>query len=383
MIKTFKIVILFSPHFTNAVLHLLLGQTFTTKMNNIKDNITDCIENTFPRASFSIDNDKNNKIQQKSFSLPAGGVQKNRKDIQENVQFLLYTPELNGTFELLQFNNSTSVTTSHFDKNRSTRFITHGYMSSGIGSSSYLNFTNCNVIVVDWSQLADDFYPIAAFYVKLVGEYVGAMITFLENMGMNPNTTTLVGHSLGAHVMGIASSSAAHKVKYIYGLDPAMPCFLNAHTRERISPDDAEFVEVIHTSIFGDNQTIGDYDFYPNGGRNQPKCACNLITESACSHSTAFKYFAASLNKTNPPFYSILCKNLDAFKANKCENYETIMGGIDHIPKRKGHYYLYTKATFPYSFGKFYRKKSCSMTQLSMCFFNIINFLFGTHLCYN
>lgn len=161
-----------------------------------------------------------------------------------------------------------------------------------------------------------------------------------------------------------------------------MPCFLNAKEGKRISPDDADYVVVIHTSVFGDNQTIGDFDFYPNGGVHQPKCACNLITESACCHSLAFEYFAESLNTTNKPFYSILCKNLDAFKSNKCENYETIMGGNDFIPRHKGKYFLYTRAKSPYSMGKAYRDKSCSMTQMAMCFYNIINDMFGTHLCY-
>ncbi|XP_051160873.1 phospholipase A1-like [Leptopilina boulardi] len=387
MINKFQIVILFYIHFTNAELCLILGDNVSLNMLEIRDNITDCIEDTFPHKSLYIENGAN-KPYLRSFSLPEAGVTRNREDLNENVKFYLYTPELNPNYELLNFNDSTSLAASHFDKNRPTRFVTHGFTSSSTAQScelvkeAYLNFSNCNVIIIDWSHLACDFYPIAAFYVKLVGEYVGAMITFLENMGMNPNTTTLVGHSLGAHVMGIASSSAAHKVKYIYGLDPAMPCFINTKASERISSDDAEFVQIIHTSVLGDIKKIGDYDFYPNGGVHQPKCACKFITESACSHSTSYEYFAASLNKTNS-FYSILCKNFDAFKANKCENYETIMGGIDHIPKQKGKYYLYTKATFPYAIGKFSQKKLCSTSQLSMCIYNVINYLFGTHLCYN
>lgn len=160
-----------------------------------------------------------------------------------------------------------------------------------------------------------------------------------------------------------------------------MPCFLNAETGSRISPDDAEYVEVIHTSIFGDNQTIGDYDFYPNGGVNQPKCSCNLVTESVCSHSSAFEYFAESLNKTKPLFYSVLCKNLDAFKANKCETYEAIMGGIDQTPKRKGHYFLYTKAESPYALGKSAKDVRCSSSKFAMCLYSIINHIFNIQLC--
>ena len=43
------------------------------------------------------------------------------------------------------------------------------------------------------------------------------MIDFLVSKGMNPKTTTLIGHSLGAHVMGISGYNTAKKVKFIYG----------------------------------------------------------------------------------------------------------------------------------------------------------------------
>jgi hypothetical protein len=53
-------------------------------------------------------------------------------------------------------------------------------------------------------------------------------------------------------------------------LDPALPLFDVAHIDNRTTPDDAEFVEVIHTSangILGFYDSCGHVDFYPNGGR--------------------------------------------------------------------------------------------------------------------
>ena len=62
----------------------------------------------------------------------------------------------------------------------------------------------------------------------------------------------MIGHSLGAH-------SAAHlgrqyalktgqKVARISGLEPARPYFYPFDMKDTLTPDDAEFVDVIHTN---------------------------------------------------------------------------------------------------------------------------------------
>ena len=43
------------------------------------------------------------------------------------------------------------------------------------------------------------------------------MIDFLHKQGMVMGNTTLVGHSLGAHVMGFAGNLASKTVNYIVG----------------------------------------------------------------------------------------------------------------------------------------------------------------------
>lgn len=57
----------------------------------------------------------------------------------------------------------------------------------------------------------------AATHVLQVGKYVAKLVDFLEKQGMNLNTTTLVGHSLGAHVAGLAGHYASGTANYIVG----------------------------------------------------------------------------------------------------------------------------------------------------------------------
>lgn len=154
----------------------------------------------------------------------------------------------------------------------------------------------------------------------------------------------MIGYSLGAHISGFAGSflegsekigritgeltNIIHKrlfcdgellcsvtdwfsIAYcIYpGLDPAGPLFEGMSPTDRLSPDDAEFVDAIHTFTHermglsvGIKQAVAHYDFYPNGGDFQPGCDLQNIYE----HIAQYGLLGTIKNTLQCTYYIIL-----------------------------------------------------------------------------
>lgn len=173
-----------------------------------------------------------------------------------------------------------------WDTNDPTYAIVHGWQ--GTGGNPGNNFTpkewmsqmaqnlrnlksnDANILVVDWADAAGNiFYPDAANSVDEVGVQLGE---YLVSQNINSNTT-LIGHSLGAHVVGEAGEYLAQNglnVNTIIGLDPAGPSFedvwpFTVDTGDRLDPSDADRVVALHTSsIYGYDDRIADFDVYVN-----------------------------------------------------------------------------------------------------------------------
>ncbi len=84
---------------------------------------------------------------------------------------------------------------------------------------------------------------------RVVGKFIEKLIT---SQNADPKKFILIGHSLGAHIMGFAGSYINETLKkavgIITGLDPARPCFVDRQKKYRLDPTDALLVEAIHTS---------------------------------------------------------------------------------------------------------------------------------------
>ena len=103
---------------------------------------------------------------------------------------------------------------------------------------------------------------------------------------------------------------------YIFnsGLDPAgTAVFDQADEDIRLEPNDANFVDVIHTNAMGPvfpvgiNRTCGDVDFWVHGGRMQPGCDdVDIDIRDRCAHDIVYEYYIESING-DCPFTSDFC----------------------------------------------------------------------------
>ncbi|XP_058796745.1 phospholipase A1-like isoform X1 [Phymastichus coffea] len=284
---------------------------------------------------------------------------------EKNVHFLFYNKDriLYDTPYPTQLfiDDESSLQKGDFDVKKPTNIFIHGYKSHYNKSASrlvrdgFLKRGDFNVIVIDWSANQHGVLNVLLAYdavvIKLdaVAELVSRFLQFLERYGVDLSTTTIVGHSLGAHIAGLASHKAGSKVGRIVGLDPAKPLLSKKSIDERLSKDDAKQVEVIHTEIdqCGLKNQMGHYDFYPNSGRLQPGCSTYH-----CSHARSYRYFAESLDPQSKGFYGKLCEDWWAMQEGNCTGEIAVMGGLHTKTTPHGLYYVQVNADAPYSQGR-------------------------------
>ncbi|KAJ2938936.1 hypothetical protein O0L34_g17747 [Tuta absoluta] len=132
----------------------------------------------------------------------------------------------------------------------------------------------------------------------------------------------------------------------ITGLDPAGPCFSHVDDDLRLKNTDADFVDVIHTDggVYGLTDAVGDVDYFPNDGEQQPDCLFQT-----CSHSRAWLYFTESV-VDRKAFPAVKCDSWEAFKNGSCEDKISYMG-YPSQPGTKGLYYLQTAGETPFGIG--------------------------------
>lgn len=262
-----------------------------------------------------------------------------------------------------------------FDYSRDFNFLIHGWHDGWLGEAidwgppkayidrrlrkdlwmeplgqKWFNYTNSNVVIVDWSSLARGSYDdtVRTKLPRAVEEIVAEMEKYMGR-GMEIQSVTIAGHSLGAHVAGSVGRAIKEiygkKIKAIYGLDPAGPLFghdigigkFEIDNYWRLDPSDARYVQCVETSIAGidlDKFPCGHANFKFGRAKFQPVCKkYDIITTlTTCDHSSAKYYFAQSLNPENE--YIGIRKNC-VYKCYSDNNTEKF--GIYNAGKR-GHF---------------------------------------------
>ncbi|KAH1029408.1 lipoprotein lipase [Dendroctonus ponderosae] len=245
---------------------------------------------------------------------------------------------------------------SSFNISLKTIFLIHGWKSvynstyNLMLGNAYLDVRDVNIIYIDWDKWANIFYPISVYLLSRVGEYIGQFINEISaTFNYSLENIELVGHSLGAHICGYVGGATNSAISSITGLDPAKPGFSKYHPESRLSPDDAQYVQVIHTAglMVGSSYTVGDADYIPNGGCTQPGCC---LLKPICDHDRSYLYFIESLRSDQ--FIAKKCESYDDYLAGQYKNDpQIIMGGAAVNRTLFGKYCLKTNSTSPFALG--------------------------------
>ena len=166
------------------------------------------------------------------------------------------------------------------DLEQATYVVTHGWTDGlhklpkwmPLLNSLEQRYPEANIIFTNWSGKSTNPYWEAADDTFEIGD---RLATFLQEKEIRPETTTLIGHSLGGQVSGVAGgqyqSNTGKSIARIFALDPAGPGFEptpvlgDKPLDERLDAGDAVRVVALHTtSILGYDDPLADLDLYVN-----------------------------------------------------------------------------------------------------------------------
>lgn len=265
--------------------------------------------------------------------------------------FCLHTPA-RPNCHVMEAVDFVGIYSSGLDTSAPLYVLTHGYLESArlkwmqkMVTSLLRSSPKAGVVTVDWARAAPPPYAQAVANIRLVGAATGYLLHVLaEFCDVNLRSVHLIGHSLGAHLMGYAGQYVKtirdEQVGRITGLDPAGPYFTNTPPEVHLDPTDAAFVDIIHTDMpsegweiskLGHPEALGHVDFYPNGGSLQAGCqgsvhshiendrsvAEGVLSYIGCNHQRSHEYFTESVN-SRCGFLGVVCESWEAYLNGSC-----------------------------------------------------------------
>ncbi|XP_054152604.1 pancreatic triacylglycerol lipase-like [Oppia nitens] len=305
-------------------------------------NISCQTEITYPGIGHFTVNDFRDPVYRKTVLLP-------QSPQKIDTQFLLYTRDNQLFPAFIRLGDQQAVRGSKFVAKKPTKFVIHGFVDNILLGQwmhqlkdELLKREDCNVFLVDWKGGNGWPYEQAVANTRVVGPVLGLFINDLKTIyGLNTGDVYIIGHSLGAHIAGYAGQQLNGTIGRITGLDPAGPDFrgLTNIPAVKLDPTDAKFVDAIHSdanpsnvdSGYGNYDTSGHLDFYPNGGYNQPGCSIQRFTSFLtggpiegvrrlvfCNHMRSIDFYMASLTYTGVKPIGHQCPDYETFKSDKC-----------------------------------------------------------------
>nr|AEK48083.1 membrane-associated phosphatidic acid-selective phospholipase A1-alpha [Oryctolagus cuniculus] len=245
-----------------------------------------------------------------------------------NVRLLLYTRK---NYTCAQIINSTTF--GNLNVTKKTTFVVHGFRPTGSPPvwlqdlvKALLMVEDMNLVVVDWNRGATTvIYTQASNKTRKVAIILKEFIDQMLARGASLDDIYMIGVSLGAHISGFVGKMYNGQLGRITGLDPAGPLFNGKPPQDRLDPSDAQFVDVIHsdTDALGYKEPLGNIDFYPNGGVDQPGCPKTIFEAGMqyfkCDHQMSVYLYLSSLRK-NCTITAYPCDSYRDYRNGKCIN---------------------------------------------------------------
>uniref|UniRef100_A0A670Y9H5 Lipase H n=1 Tax=Pseudonaja textilis TaxID=8673 RepID=A0A670Y9H5_PSETE len=239
------------------------------------------------------------------------------------VQLLLYTRKNKDCAELLDEHNIT--TSTHFNVTKNIVVIIHGYRFTGSPpiwidtiKNLLLEKQDFNIIIVDWNRGATtvNYFSAVSSAKKVVPILTHLIDQMLEN-DVAVDSIYMIGVSLGAHIAGFVGKTYNGKIGRITG--------------------------------FGLKESLGNIDFYPNGGIDQPGCPKTILSGSSyfkCDHQrSVFLYISSLQHDCGITAYP--CESYKDYRNGKCMscNFKSSPGTYAHLagarpPRALYHYSL-------------------------------------------
>ncbi|GLG98616.1 Phospholipase A1 [Gryllus bimaculatus] len=242
-----------------------------------------------------------------------------------------------------------------FNPKNPTRLVIHGWISNaqnlhGFRDAYIAAGDDYNIILVDWSGPAAADVPTAVQNAVLVGDYVGQVVNHLiGSRGLDPDQLVIIGHSMGGHVAGIVGNRLGGLAAEVIALDPANEIFDDNPLEDQLDITDAKFVQIIHTNGggFGQPESRGHADFFPNGGIKQAGCGEDI--SGGCSHNIVLDFYIESI--VSKDFVATLCANYHEFSQGGCSSNQHVAMGEWTPLSVSGSYYLNTNPNSPFAQG--------------------------------